>query len=258
MGFSDFKAAAVAGAILLIPGVAMAEPLFSGAAPTPDFQLFPFWQKVLTDMADMPPAGPPPQLQPVAFTVASPMPAPAAAPCADERHCIPAAWMDFLAGLKGLDNRAQMEAVNRWANAKPYVEDITNWGLPDYWETPGEFIAHGGDCEDFAIAKYFSLVRLGFAARDLRIAVVSDSRAHDFHAVLVANIDGTEWLLDNQIAEMVPLASQPQYTPIYALNEQGWWLQSRPVIQIAANFVITTAPAAAAPAPAPVQLAKAD
>lgn len=254
MGFSDFKAA-VAGAILLIPGVAMAEPLFSGAAPTPDFQLFPFWQKVLTDMA---PAGPPPQLQPVAFMGASPVPTPAAAPCADERHCIPAVWTDFLAGLKGLDSRAQMEAVNRWANAKPYVEDIANWGLPDYWETPGEFIAHGGDCEDFAIAKYFSLVRLGFAARDLRIAVVSDSKAHDFHAVLVANIDGTEWLLDNQIAQMVPLASQPQYTPIYALNEQGWWLQSRPVIQIAANFVITTAPAAAAPAPAPVQLAKAD
>jgi predicted transglutaminase-like cysteine proteinase len=254
MGFSDFKAA-VAGAILLIPGVAMAEPLFSGAAPTPDFQLFPFWQKVLTDMA---PAGPPPQLQPVAYTATSPVPTPAAAPCADERHCIPAVWTDFLAGLKGLDSRAQMEAVNRWANAKPYVEDIANWGLPDYWETPGEFIAHGGDCEDFAIAKYFSLVRLGFAARDLRIAVVSDSRAHDFHAVLVANIDGTEWLLDNQIAQMVPLASQPQYTPIYALNEQGWWLQSRPVIQIAANFVITTAPAAAAPAPTPVQLAKAD
>lgn len=192
----------------------------------------------------------------MAFTGAAPVPA--AAPCADERHCIPAVWTDFLAGLKGQDSRAQMEAVNRWANAKPYVEDIANWGLPDYWETPGEFIAHGGDCEDFAIAKYFSLVRLGFAARDLRIAVVSDSRAHDFHAVLVANIDGTEWLLDNQIAEMVPLASQPQYTPIYALNEQGWWLQSRPVIQIAANFVITTAPAAAAPAPAPVQLAKAD
>jgi predicted transglutaminase-like cysteine proteinase len=245
--------------LLLVPGAAMAEPLFSGAAPTPDFQLFPFWQKVLTDMAGAVP-GRPPQPRPVAFTGTSAapaaVPAPAQASCADERHCIPAAWTDFLASLKGLDRQAQMEAVNRWANAKPYVEDITNWGLPDYWETPGEFIAHGGDCEDFAIAKYFSLVRLGFAARDLRIAVVSDSRAHDFHAVLVANIDGTEWLLDNQIAQMVPLAEAPQYTPIYALNEQGWWLQSRPIIQIAANFVITTAPAA--PAPAPVQLAKAD
>lgn len=255
MGFSNFKAA-VAGAILLVPGVAMAEPLFGGAAPTPDFQLFPFWKAVLADMAGAVPAGQPPQPQPVAFTERSPAPAvPVQAPCADERHCIPAAWTDFLASLRGLDSRAQMEAVNRWANAKPYVEDIANWSLPDYWETPGEFIAHGGDCEDFAIAKYFSLVRLGFAADDLRIAVVSDTRAHDFHAVLVANIDGTEWLLDNQIAQIVPLASQPQYRPIYALNQQGWWLQSRPVIQIAANFIITTAPAAA---PAPIQLAKAN
>lgn len=241
----------------------MADPLFSGAAPMADFQLFPFWKKVLVDMAEATPAGQPPQLQPVSFTGAStPLPpaspAPAGSSCADERHCIPAAWTDFLASLKGLDSRAQMEAVNRWANARPYVEDIANWGLPDYWETPGEFIAHGGDCEDFAIAKYFSLVRLGFAARDLRITIVSDTRAHDFHAVLVANVGGTEWVLDNQIAEMVPLASQPQYTPIYALNEQGWWLQSRPVIQIAANFVITTAPAASAPPAAPVQLASAN
>jgi predicted transglutaminase-like cysteine proteinase len=240
----------------------MADPLFSGAAPTADFQLFPFWKKVLVDMAEAASTGQPPQLQPASFTGAStPLPPTSPIPassCADERHCIPAVWTNFLASLKGLDSQAQMEAVNRWANARPYVEDITNWGLPDYWETPGEFIAHGGDCEDFAIAKYFSLVRLGFAARDLRITIVSDSRAHDFHAVLVANIDGTEWVLDNQIAEMVPLASQPQYTPIYALNEQGWWLQSRPVIQIAANFVITTAPAAPAAPSAPVQLASAN
>jgi predicted transglutaminase-like cysteine proteinase len=265
MGFSNVKAA-IAGALLFVPTAVMADPLFSGAAPSADFQLFPFWKKVLVDMAQATPASPAPQLQSVAFAntalaLEPGTPAPADRGCADERHCIPAIWTDFLAGLKGLNSRAQMEAVNRWANARPYVEDIANWNLPDYWETPGEFIAHGGDCEDFAIAKYFSLVRLGFPARDLRITIVSDSRAHDFHAVLVANIDGMEWLLDNQIAEMVPLASQPQYTPVYALNEEGWWLQSRPVIQVAANFVITIAPAAAAPAataPAPVMLAKAD
>lgn len=178
----------------------------------------------------------------------------ASAPCADERHCIPQAWTKFLAGLKSLSPVSQLDAVNRWANAKPYVEDITNWGAPDYWETPGEFIARGGDCEDFAIAKYFSLIRVGFPSRDLRIVIMADSLAHGFHAVLVARLNGTAWLLDNQLADMVPLDSQPRYTPIYSLNEQGWWLQSQPIIQ-AANVIITTAPLAAE---TPIRLATAN
>jgi predicted transglutaminase-like cysteine proteinase len=255
--FWIFKAA-LAAALLCAPDIAMAGPLFGGTVQSADFQLFPFWNKVLVDMAGatVPEAkgGP----QPIAFTGDPAAAAAAGTPtCHDERHCIPQAWTDFLASLKGLDPQAQMEAVNHWANAKPYVEDLANWGLPDYWETPGEFIARGGDCEDYAIAKYFSLVRLGFSARDLRIVTVSDSKAHDFHAVLVANIGGIDWLLDNQLPEMVRLESMPQYTPIYSLNQEGWWLHSLPVIQVAANVVITTAPINAA-SPAPVRLAAAN
>jgi predicted transglutaminase-like cysteine proteinase len=256
--FWIFKAA-LAAALLCAPDIAMADPLFGGAAQSADFQLFPFWNKVLVDMANETVPAAVGGLQPIAFTGNSAVPAAAAgtAPCQDERHCIPQAWTDFLATLKNLDPQAQMEAVNHWANAKPYVEDLANWGLPDYWETPGEFIAHGGDCEDYAIAKYFSLVRLGFAARDLRIVIVSDSKAHDFHAVLVANISGADWLLDNQLPEMVRLESMPQYTPIYSLNQEGWWLHSQPVIQVAANVVITTTPITAA-GPVPMRLATAN
>jgi predicted transglutaminase-like cysteine proteinase len=265
--FRVVKAAATA-ALLLVPGLAKADPLFDGAMLSSDFRLFPFWQKVLTDMtgtASVPVTTP---LQPAAF----PAPAagtPSALPailtvgtatsdgCGDQRHCIPKSWTDFLTSAKPLEARAQLDAVNRWANAKPYVEDMTNWALPDYWETPGEFIAHGGDCEDYAIAKYFSLVRLGFSPRDLRIVIVSDSRAHDFHAVLVARLDGNDWLLDNQLPDVMPLAAEPQYAPVYSLNEQGWSLQSRPVIQVAANVAIIAAPLTPDVA-APVRLAAAN
>jgi predicted transglutaminase-like cysteine proteinase len=227
-----FKAALVA-MLLLVPGPVMAGPLFDGSPPSSDFQLFPLWKKVLEDMATPQLSG---GLQPIAFS-----PSDTVRPCADERHCIPQGWTEFLTGLKALSPFSQLDAVNRWANARPYVEDITNWGLPDYWETPGEFTARGGDCEDFAIAKYFSLIRLGFPSHDLRIVIVSDSQAHGFHAVLVAHLGGTVWLLDNQLPAVVPLSSQTHYTPIYSLNEQGWWLQSQPIIQ-AGNVVITTAP----------------
>jgi predicted transglutaminase-like cysteine proteinase len=273
MGSSSLVKAACAAVLVLAPAVANADPVFNGSSAMPDFQLFPFWQKVLADMPGLAPLPAPTTLSPAAAV----FPAPAAGiaqptalvpamlttippmtvsrmatapliqdsgqPCADERHCIPKVWTDFLAGTRGLAPRAQLEAVNNWANAKPYVEDITNWGLPDYWETPGEFIAHGGDCEDYAIAKYFSLVRLGFAPDDLRIVIVSDSVAHDFHAVLVARIDDTDWLLDNQLSEVTALSAKPQYTPIYSLNQQGSWMHSSPVISLGAGLVIAVAPA---------------
>lgn len=243
--------ALLVGTLLLAPGAADAGALFDGSAATPGFQLFPFWTHVMADMA----AALPPESQPVAAPSAPATPVafnPPADSCADERRCIPRAWTDFLDGLKGRAPQAQLKAVNDWANARPYVEDIANWGVPDYWETPGEFIAKGGDCEDFAIAKYFSLVRLGFPAQDLRILVVSDTATHGFHAVLAARLDGMVWLLDNFTADVVPLESKPQYQPVYSLNAQGWWMHSTPSLQVA-GLTITAAPLAAAQ---PVLLAR--
>lgn len=166
---------------------------------------------------------------------------------------------DVVAEARGMDTAAMLDRVNRAVNdAIAYVPDRRNWGAGDYWATPSEIARKGaGDCEDYAIAKYFSLIRLGFSTRDLRIVIVSDSKAHDFHAVLVANIGGADWLLDNQIPDMVRLESMPQYTPIYSLNQEGWWLHSQPVIQVAANVIITTAPITAA-GPAPIRLATAN
>ena len=248
MGRFRVLKAALAAVLLLVPSAVMAGPIFDSSPPSSDLHLFPLWKKVLEDMAAPRSSG---EWQPIAFSSSD-----GAASCADERHCIPQTWTKFLVGLKTLSPLSQLDAVNRWANARPYVEDITNWGLPDYWETPGEFMAHGGDCEDFAIAKYFSLIRLGFPSRDLRIVIVSDSQAHGFHAVLVARLGGTAWLLDNQSVAVAPLDSQPRYTPIYSLNEQGWWLQSQPIIE-AANVIITTAPLTSEAA-APIQMATAN
>jgi predicted transglutaminase-like cysteine proteinase len=233
---------------------AHAAPLFdNGTARYADFALLPFWQKVLTDTptADISAA----ETAPVhAVAVASTADTTTAAQqtavniglpagCIEERHCAPAEWLTFLAAQTDQPRRAQLDAVNRWANAKPYVEDWVNWQVGDYWETPGEFIARGGDCEDFAIAKYFSLVRLGFPVHDLRIVVVSDTRTHGFHAVLAVRLDGTVWLLDNLLPAAVPMESQPQYVPVYSLNAEGWWMHSNPTIQLA-GITITAAPMA--------------
>lgn len=218
----SFLKAAIMGLMLVAPSYAATDLMFAGESSNSsshDFSAFPFWQQVLTDTAEA-------QAIPIALRQdASPA-------CAKERLCVPAVWTSFLDSVRNTSRLAQLNAVNQWANARPYIEDQANWGVPDYWETPGEFLARGGDCEDFAITKYLSLVRLGFSPDDLRIVIVQDIKQRSFHAVLAVHVDSTVWLLDNQLQQTVTMASAAQYVPIYSLNERGWWLHSLPKIEL--------------------------
>src|ERR1700753_3221158 len=148
-----FAFMALSVALLFAPANGYAATVFQSGVPgAHGFAFFPFWQQVLTDMSAVPAAPPP-----------------ARPPCEPARSWIPAGLTCFLDSLRQQSRRDQLNAVNQWANARPYVEDRVNWGVPDYWETPAQFLAHGGDCEDYAIAKYFSLVKLVFSPHDLRI-----------------------------------------------------------------------------------------
>jgi predicted transglutaminase-like cysteine proteinase len=217
--------------VVLAPANALANSVFqSGTAGGRNFALFPFWQQVISDMAIAQP-----QAMPAHPDAAHP------APCANERLCIPTAWTAFLDSERKQSRKQQLDAVNAWANTRPYVEDIQNYHVSDYWATPGQFLAHGGDCEDYAIAKYFSLVRLGFSADDLRIVIVDDTNLNVFHAVLAVRAEGTVWLLDNQVQHIVPMDVAVQYVPIYSLNERGWWMHSMPKITLG-NVVISAGP----------------
>jgi predicted transglutaminase-like cysteine proteinase len=217
--------------LFLAPANASATSVFqSGLSGGRGFAFFPFWQQVLTDMTTA-------ELR---ANSARPQ------PCSTERTCIPAAWTTFLDSVRKLPQREQLDAVNKWANARPYVEDWVNWHVPDYWETPGEFLARGGDCEDYAIAKYFSLVRLGFSPDDLRLVIVNDLNLKQFHAVLAVRSGNAVWLLDNQLPQVVPMDIAVQYAPIYSLNERGWWIHSIPKITVG-NLTIAAGPVASNP-----------
>lgn len=138
-------------------------------------------------------------------------------------QCRTKEWKDFIAGLDGKDWKTQLEAVNRYINQSPYVTDIASWGITDYWETLGEFIGRDGDCEDYAIAKYYSLKALGFDISEMRIVVLEDENLRVPHAVLAVFIDGKSFILDNQIPNVVRDTSIVHYRPIYSINEQAWW-----------------------------------
>jgi predicted transglutaminase-like cysteine proteinase len=129
---------------------------------------------------------------------------------------------------------AQLRAVNDYLNRVPYVSDLANYGRSDRWATPAEFLLRGGDCEDYAIAKYVSLRRLGFADDSLRIVVVNDEARGIPHAVLSVRLDGASWILDNVTAAILADRDQPSYRPIYSLNMAGRWLHGRAGVEPAA------------------------
>lgn len=136
-------------------------------------------------------------------------------------------WKAFLLETARLVPIDQIEAVNRYMNRFPYVDDLANWGVDDYWATPLEFMSRGGDCEDYAIAKFFSLRLLGFADEDMRIVVLQDLNLRIAHVVLVVYVDGRALVLDSQIKNITSADKIFHYKPLYSINEAGWWLHVR-------------------------------
>lgn len=133
-------------------------------------------------------------------------------------------WKDFLTQQQGKKLAEQVEAVNRFVNAYPYIEDIVNWGVADYWETPYEFQKRNGDCEDFAISKYMSLRALGVPDDLMRITIVRDLNLGGIiHAILVVQLDDERVIMDNQIKQVIPALDVYHYLPVYGINETHWW-----------------------------------
>jgi len=133
-----------------------------------------------------------------------------------------------LEGLKGLSLSRMASSVNNLMNQKRYVTDKANYGQTDYWATPVEFFQRGGDCEDFAIAKYTALRALGVPENRLRIAIVQDLQKNIPHAVLIVYTDQGPMLLDNQIKSAVKVDRVSHYKPIFSINQDAWWLHTMP------------------------------
>ncbi|MEE8334668.1 MAG: transglutaminase-like cysteine peptidase [Alphaproteobacteria bacterium] len=148
------------------------------------------------------------------------------APCTSTvfNRCHLREWKKFLKGLRGETRAEQIKLVNQFMNRHRYIIDPRNYGVPDYWATPRQFLTRDGDCEDYAIAKYLSLRALGFKPRQMRIVVLQDLNLSTAHAVLVVYQGRRKLILDNQIKMVVDHAVIRHYRPIYSINEEAWWL----------------------------------
>lgn len=139
------------------------------------------------------------------------------------------AWADeTLAGLPAL------ERVNVTLNRRiVFADDASNGRQADHWATPDELMARGtGDCEDFAIAKYFALRAAGLPAAQLRLAYAQLRaggtgdlwRPHMVLAFLPGDAAaGEELILDNLLDEIRPLSRRPDLRVLISFDTNGIW-----------------------------------
>ncbi|HWS03213.1 MAG TPA: transglutaminase-like cysteine peptidase [Gammaproteobacteria bacterium] len=135
-------------------------------------------------------------------------------------------WQTFLSGIRGLPLRDQLQRINAYANEKRYIIDLENYGLEDYWAIAREFLYNGGDCEDYALTKLFSLLWLGFDPEQLRIVVLQDTNLRVPHAVLAVYDHNEILVMDNQIQQVVDHRQIVHYVPVYSINEKHWWIHT--------------------------------
>ena len=137
-------------------------------------------------------------------------------------------WQYLLASQKQIGELEQLNVVNRFFNKQlRYVEDIDLWHEVDYWETPIEALWKGaGDCEDYAIAKYFSLRHLGVASEKLRITYVKALTQNRAHMVLTyySSPEAEPLVLDSLIDAIKPASQRKDLLPVYSFNAEGLWL----------------------------------
>ncbi len=144
-----------------------------------------------------------------------------------------ASWVDFARSQKAaprvvrlLDSAgAELEAlqtVNTFFNRIPFLSDAVHWSAEDYWATPAETVgSHGGDCEDYSIAKYFLLKEFGVPVERLRITYVKAVKLNQAHMVLAyyAAPGAEPLILDNLDDRVRPASDRPDLIPVYSFND---------------------------------------
>mgnify|MGYP003626215336 CR=1 FL=1 len=138
------------------------------------------------------------------------------------------AWVALMDDNTKIPVKEKLEKVNIFFNLLQYKTDLQHWGAKDYWATPLEFLVSGaGDCEDFSIAKYFTLLELGVDDEKLLITYVKyNGEGYDqAHMVLTyyESPSSIPLILDNINGEILPGDKRQDLKPIYSFNGSGLW-----------------------------------
>ena len=138
----------------------------------------------------------------------------------------------LLAGLGAADDVARLVAVNEFFNRRlVFATDLEVWGEADHWASPLGGLGKGrGDCEDYVIGKYFSLLAVGMPASRLRLVYVramiggpgGEAVAHMVLAYYATSA-AEPLILDNLIGDIRPASRRPDLEPVFSFNSDGLW-----------------------------------
>ncbi len=117
------------------------------------------------------------------------------------------------------------ETNDYWNGSITYKDEgVRNNKKQDRWQTPEEtFILKSGDCEDYAIAKYFHLIAQGVNAEKLNLALVllkdpfNKEEGFKTHVVLLYEDNDKTWVLDNYSSEIVEIKYREDIIKIFVL-----------------------------------------
>jgi predicted transglutaminase-like cysteine proteinase len=142
-------------------------------------------------------------------------------------------WQKLLKDGAEQSEAAKLKRVNDFFNRRiRFSDDLAVWAQSDYWATPMETLGRGaGDCEDFAIVKYYSLLLLGIPDDKLRLVYVQarlggvNSSITQAHMVLAfyPSPGAEPLILDNLINDLQLASRRPDLLPVFSFNSQGLW-----------------------------------
>ncbi len=142
-------------------------------------------------------------------------------------------WRTLLEQYPAMPPDKKLRTISGFFNRWPGKKDLDCYGQEEYWGTPAEFIrCGGGDCEDYAIAKYLALRMLNWPVQDMWVVLVDDTQRKAAHAVLIVRLGKILFVLDNLSRPKDLIMPQETYRTLYiprcAFNETALWIYSYP------------------------------
>lgn len=140
-------------------------------------------------------------------------------------------WRAALNDVRSVGEMEKLRFINAYINGRvTFMDDQVVWAQNDYWATPLESLSRAqGDCEDYVIAKYFSLKYLGVPVAKLRLTYVKARMGGASSGIIQAHMilayyqtpDAEPLVMDNLISEIRPASRRPDLDPVFSFNNEG-------------------------------------
>ena len=136
-------------------------------------------------------------------------------------------WEKLIFHSLGKETSEKLKLVNDFFNKMKWSDDKELWNKRDYWATPIEsLIKNSGDCEDFSIAKYFTLLAMDIPEEQLRVTYVILDNSQGHMVLFYYPDDHSEPLiLDNMRNDILKKSNRPDIKYKFSFNDDGLWLK---------------------------------